>query len=171
MQVSYRRQHITFSSAGILALGCPVRCTLPVRIILPVCFPKLTLRAGRWVEHDPLEIWQSVLVCLEKAVKAAKTKVGDIKVVAVGITNQRETTLVWDRTTGKSRQPPYLNFASPFPAAHPQGVSHSPAILLTCRQATAQCHRVDGPQDGRHLPALCRGFWVQGAPQSHVFLS
>ncbi|CAL8463146.1 g2680 [Coccomyxa elongata] len=63
-------------------------------------FTQITPRPG-WVEHDPLEIWQSVLVCLEKAVKAAKTRVGDIKVVAVGITNQRETTIVWDRTTGK----------------------------------------------------------------------
>ncbi|CAL8463144.1 g2678 [Coccomyxa elongata] len=63
-------------------------------------FTQITPRPG-WVEHDPLEVWQSVLVCLEKAVKAAKTKEGDIKIVAVGITNQRETTLVWDRTTGK----------------------------------------------------------------------
>jgi glycerol kinase len=52
-----------------------------------------------WVEHDPEEIWQSVLdVCrltLQQATDA------DIEVAGIGITNQRETTLVWDRQTGK----------------------------------------------------------------------
>ncbi len=67
----------------------------------------MTLHVVRWVEHDPLEIWQSVLVCLEEAVKAAKSKVGNVNIVAVGITNQRETTLVWDRTTGRLCQVPH----------------------------------------------------------------
>lgn len=66
---------------------------------------KLTLqmmpKMCRWVEHDPLEIWESVNQCLDKALEAARSKVGDVKVVALGITNQRETTLVWDRTTGR----------------------------------------------------------------------
>lgn len=53
------------------------------------------------MEHDPLEIWQSVLECLDKGLEAAQRSVGAVKVVALGITNQRETTLVWDRTTGK----------------------------------------------------------------------
>ncbi len=57
--------------------------------------------SSRWVEHDPLEIWRTVLECLDKALEAARSKVGPVKVVALGITNQRETTLVWDRTTGK----------------------------------------------------------------------
>src|SRR6202162_677056 len=50
-----------------------------------------------WVEHDPLEIWTRT----QEVVKAglAKVDIGDI--AAVGITNQRETTLVWDKTTGK----------------------------------------------------------------------
>ena len=51
-------------------------------------------RAG-WVEHDPEEIWQSVLVAAEAAIRAGGTP------SAIGITNQRETTLLWDRATGR----------------------------------------------------------------------
>lgn len=50
-----------------------------------------------WVEHDPEEIWQSVVVVVNEAL----TKIGaDDCIVGVGITNQRETTVVWDRNTG-----------------------------------------------------------------------
>lgn len=52
--------------------------------------------ASGWVEHDPEEIWQTVLDTARKTIAAIG---GDI--AAIGITNQRETTLVWDRTTGK----------------------------------------------------------------------
>jgi glycerol kinase len=45
-----------------------------------------------WVEHDPEEIWQSVLAAAEQALTERPT--------AIGIANQRETTLLWDRTTG-----------------------------------------------------------------------
>ncbi|MCK4623202.1 MAG: glycerol kinase GlpK [Desulfuromonadales bacterium] len=52
-----------------------------------------------WVEHDPEEIWKSVLkVCREVLEKARQQ---GIRVAAIGITNQRETTLVWERKTGK----------------------------------------------------------------------
>jgi glycerol kinase len=46
-----------------------------------------------WVEHDPEEIWQSVLAAAEQALVAEPA--------AIGITNQRETTILWDRTTGE----------------------------------------------------------------------
>ena len=49
------------------------------------------------VEHDPEEIWQSVL----KAGRAALKDVGAQSVAAIGITNQRETTIVWERATGR----------------------------------------------------------------------
>lgn len=52
----------------------------------------------RWVEHDPLEIWQSVLDVARDVLAKAKLQATDI--AAIGITNQRETTLVWDRVTG-----------------------------------------------------------------------
>src|SRR4029077_14778722 len=52
-----------------------------------------------WVEHDPEEIWRAQLACARSALKAAKLGAG--KVAAIGITNQRETTVAWDRGTGK----------------------------------------------------------------------
>ncbi len=56
-----------------------------------------------WVEHDPLEIWRNT----EEAVKGAVRKTGASidEIAAVGITNQRETTVVWDKRSGK----PYYN--------------------------------------------------------------
>jgi len=51
-----------------------------------------------WVEHDPEEIWRVTLDVLRRAVKEAGAKPDEIK--AVGITNQRETTVVWDAETG-----------------------------------------------------------------------
>lgn len=52
-----------------------------------------------WVEHDPLEIWQSQVDTAVKALAKANLTAADI--AAVGITNQRETTLIWDRKTGE----------------------------------------------------------------------
>ncbi len=52
-----------------------------------------------WVEHDPEEIWSSTLSTVENALGFAGEKA--IEIVAIGITNQRETTVVWDRATGK----------------------------------------------------------------------
>jgi glycerol kinase len=52
-----------------------------------------------WVEHDPEEIWKSVLATCKAAVSRAKTAPKNIR--CLGITNQRETTVVWERKTGK----------------------------------------------------------------------
>ena len=52
-----------------------------------------------WVEHDPKEIWESTLGVTRHAVKAAGQQ--GRQIASIGITNQRETTLVWDRTTGE----------------------------------------------------------------------
>ena len=51
-----------------------------------------------WVEHDPEEIWQSVLQVVDRALGNADLRADQIG--AIGITNQRETTVVWDRVTG-----------------------------------------------------------------------
>jgi glycerol kinase len=50
-----------------------------------------------WVEHDPLEIWSAVQLAAQEALHAAGVGPGDVR--AVGITNQRETLVVWDRRT------------------------------------------------------------------------
>ncbi|MFA0962775.1 glycerol kinase GlpK [Roseivirga sp. BDSF3-8] len=52
-----------------------------------------------WVEHDAEEIWQSQLQVAQEVLKETGTAAG--QVAAIGITNQRETTIVWDRDTGK----------------------------------------------------------------------
>ncbi|MER6952171.1 glycerol kinase GlpK [Nonomuraea sp. NPDC000554] len=52
-----------------------------------------------WVEHDPTEIWQAVQTVLADAVAGSGIDPGQL--VALGITNQRETTVLWDRRTGR----------------------------------------------------------------------
>jgi len=53
-----------------------------------------------WVEHDPEEIWQTVLDVCRGVLKKAGLAASDV--AAIGITNQRETTLIWDRETGEA---------------------------------------------------------------------
>lgn len=56
----------------------------------------------RWHEHDPLEIISSIETCIEGAVKAFENAGYSARSIkAVGITNQRETTVVWDSETGE----------------------------------------------------------------------
>jgi glycerol kinase len=69
-----------------------------------------------WVEHDPNEIWDSQLTAARGALAKAKVEAGDV--AAIGITNQRETAVVWDRRTG---EPIY------------------PAIVWQSRQSSAIC--------------------------------
>ncbi|MCF8105485.1 MAG: glycerol kinase GlpK [Desulfohalobiaceae bacterium] len=52
-----------------------------------------------WVEHDPLEIWQNTQMVIQGAL--AKSGIKGSQLAAVGITNQRETTVVWDRNSGR----------------------------------------------------------------------
>ena len=72
-----------------------------------------------WVEHDPEEIWSVQLEVARQAMRNAGAVAADI--AAIGITNQRETTLVWDRTTGR---PLY------------------PAIVWQCRRTAEDCDRL-----------------------------
>ena len=57
-------------------------------------FPKLG-----WVEHDPEEIWKVTLKTIKQSIK--KSKILKAKIISIGITNQRETTIIWDKLTGK----------------------------------------------------------------------
>ncbi|HTJ05171.1 MAG TPA: FGGY family carbohydrate kinase, partial [Caldimonas sp.] len=52
-----------------------------------------------WVEHDPKEIWNSQLATAREAIAKAGLAAADI--AAIGITNQRETTVIWNRATGE----------------------------------------------------------------------
>jgi glycerol kinase len=103
----------TSSSRAVLfdETGTPVaEAALPFRQIYP--------RAG-WVEHDPEEIWSSQLAAAKETLrKAAQNGIQASDVAAVGITNQRETTVVWERPTGR----PVYN-----------------AIVWQCRRTAAFC--------------------------------
>jgi glycerol kinase len=65
-------------------------------------FPQSFPQPG-WVEHDPMEIWRSQLTVARAAIAQQNLQPQDI--AAIGITNQRETTLVWDRATGEPIYP------------------------------------------------------------------
>ncbi len=60
-------------------------------------FPQIYPRPG-WVEHDPEAIWASVCAALEAALRGLDPR----SIAAIGITNQRETTVLWDRRTGRA---------------------------------------------------------------------
>ncbi|RKF13272.1 glycerol kinase [Alginatibacterium sediminis] len=79
-----------------------------------------------WVEHNPMEIWASQSAALTEVL--AKTGIRSDQVAAIGITNQRETVIIWDKTTG---QPVYN------------------AIVWQCRRTTAICEQLlaDGHED------------------------
>jgi len=81
-------------------------------------FRQIYPRTG-WVEHDPLDIWSSQKEAARGALK--KAGVSPRQIAAVGITNQRETTLVWDRQTGR----PLHN-----------------AIVWQCRRTAERCSQI-----------------------------
>lgn len=62
-------------------------------------FPQIFPQAG-WVEHNPEDIWNSQLYCAREALSKANVKAEDV--AAIGITNQRETTIVWDRAADRA---------------------------------------------------------------------
>ena len=61
-------------------------------------FPQHFPRSG-WVEHDPEDLWRTTLATMKGALTEAKLTASDV--AAIGITNQRETTVLWDRKTGE----------------------------------------------------------------------
>lgn len=69
-----------------------------VRSVAQKEFEQIFPRPG-WVEHDPMEIWSSQIGVATEAMSKAGLKAADI--AAIGITNQRETTVVWERATGR----------------------------------------------------------------------
>ena len=69
-----------------------------IRFVLSREFPQIYPKEG-WVEHDPMDIWSSQYGVMMETV--AKCGVAPSDIAAIGITNQRETTVVWDKKTGK----------------------------------------------------------------------
>jgi glycerol kinase len=79
-------------------------------------FPQYFPKPG-WVEHDPEEIWESVRNSIQRVLRKVPAKA----IEAIGITNQRETTVVWDKKSGK----PVYN-----------------AIVWQCRRTADRCDRI-----------------------------
>ena len=90
-------------------------------------FPQIYSKPG-WVEHEPEAIWSSVLKGIRAVVRKGLAKPASI--VAIGITNQRETALLWDRDSGK----PLNN-----------------AVVWQCRRTTEFCEALK--KEG-HEPAI-----------------
>ena len=87
-----------------------------------------------WVEHDPDQLWETVLAATGEALAAAHIAPGEAAdhLAAVGITNQRETTILWERAAGR-------------PVA--------PAIVWQCRRTAAACAAL---QEAGPWPAVPR---------------
>jgi glycerol kinase len=85
-------QGTTSSRAIIFDAQC--RIIASAQRELPQIYPQ-----PGWVEHDPNEIWDGQLVTVREVLSKAGLTAGDI--AAIGITNQRETTLLWERSTGR----------------------------------------------------------------------
>ncbi|WOK91613.1 hypothetical protein Cni_G00304 [Canna indica] len=100
-------------------------------------FEQICPKAG-WVEHNPMEILDSVRQCMAKAVDKAAASGHSVagKIRAIGVTNQRETTILWSRSTGR----PLFN-----------------AIVWMDARTSPICHRlVDDLPGGRdHFAATC----------------
>jgi len=88
-------------------------------------FPQHFPKPG-WVEHDPEEIWRSVYRTIQKALAAVSGR----SIAAVGITNQRETTVIWDRRSGR-------------PVAN--------AIVWQCRRTARRCRELAADPGTRDL--------------------
>ncbi|MDB5975090.1 MAG: glycerol kinase [Nevskia sp.] len=90
---------------------------------LPQAYPH-----SGWVEHDALRIWDDVAACVREALATAKLKAADI--ASIGITNQRETTVLWERASGKPIHP---------------------AIVWQDRRTADWCREHDSPERERWL--------------------
>ena len=82
-----------------------------------------------WVEHDPMELWDSQMEAARRAIDLANLSPRQIE--AIGITNQRETTLLWDRETG---QPVYN------------------AIVWQCRRTAPLCSSIRKTKFAEKIP-------------------
>ena len=93
-----------------------------------------------WVEHDPLEIWSTQLGVLVEAAGGIGVDLSDV--AAIGITNQRETTIVWDKETGR----PIYN-----------------AIVWQCRRTADRIEKLkkDGLAGSDRINSRCVFFWKQ----------
>lgn len=93
-----------------------------------------------WVEHRPLDIWNTQIETTKAVLKSANVDPSDI--VAIGITNQRETTIIWDKVTGE----PIMN-----------------AIVWQCRRTASICDNMNsrgwGPKVREKTGVVCDAYF------------
>lgn len=82
------------TSSRAIVFDADLRVKATAQQEFPQHFPK-----SGWVEHDPEDIWSTVTATIRGAIDRAGLQAADI--TAIGLTNQRETTLVWDKSTGE----------------------------------------------------------------------
>ena len=73
-------------------------------------FPQIFPKEG-WVEHNPNEIWETQLKAIKEVLK--KTKTSPERIHSLGITNQRETTVIWNKKTGEPVSVSYTHLTLP----------------------------------------------------------
>ena len=94
-------------------------------------FTQLYPQAG-WVEQDPMEIYASQYAVMMEAI--TQSGIDPKEIAAIGITNQRETTIVWDKHTGKPIHP---------------------AIVWQCRRTASICEELEASGLGPHVEQTC----------------
>ena len=114
------------TSSRALVFDAAAQVVATAQAEFPQAYP-----APGWVEHDPEAIWATTLSTARQALAAAERDGGEV--VAIGITNQRETTLVWDRETGR----PIHN-----------------AIVWQDRRTAALCRELEAQGAGAQVRAL-----------------
>ncbi len=82
------------TSTRTIAFGADLAPRATAQMELPQHFP-----SPGWVEHEPEDIWQGAITTLRQALEKAGGSAADV--AGIGITNQRETTLLWDRASGR----------------------------------------------------------------------
>ena len=114
------------TSSRALVFDASAQVVATAQAEFPQAYP-----APGWVEHDPEAIWATTLSTARQALAAAEREGGEV--VAIGVTNQRETTLVWDRETGR----PVYN-----------------AIVWQDRRTADHCRELEAQGAGREVRAL-----------------
>ena len=138
---------------------------------------QITPKAG-WVEHDPKEVWQRTRDVIGGAMASSDAEAGDV--AAIGITNQRETTVVWDRETGDpvynaivwqdTRTEDIVARAGRGRGAGPPAQGRRPAaldLLLGAEDQVDPRQRRRGPQAGRGRRTRLRQHGHLGALEPH----
>ncbi len=89
-------QGTTMTTALLLAMshGPSIQIVAKSSVGFPQYYPQ-----SDWVEHDLTEVWNSVAIACQQTLQAAKEKQGDFPIASIGITNQRETLCIYDRTS------------------------------------------------------------------------